>query len=329
MQRRQQLPLHGRQFQRCPVAAPESGHLHRHLFALEPGGYAAREYDHVDPLERFKQRGHGRGLAHQRASFKHRNARDPLAHSIREGHRVLGDGVVVAPHHLAVVRVRAHKRDSGVRRKGQHAAAVLQQHERLLRHLQAQRPMLGTLHQRVRQRVPFGRQRIQLAQPDSSGQQALETTVHVRFREQAFGHGLGDMHIRIAALQVRAGVDGFRHRVRGVRAVVVASGDIDIRNSPAIGDDKAFVAPFASQYGVDKVIVQTAWNAAETVVCNHHFPHARLGHKVLERRKIRLAQVALAHACIIGVAAPFRAGVHREVLGAGVGFLHPRVRRAL
>ena len=124
-------------------------------------------------------------------------------------------------------------------------------------------------------------------------------------------------------------MDGGRDGMGGIGAVTVPSGDVEIRDGPAVGEDDPLVAPFAPQHLVDQVVAGPARFPAEAVVCDHHFLHAGLRDQVLERRKIRLAEVALGDLRIEAVAVLLRPGMDGEMLGAGVRLEDGRVQVAL
>ena len=128
------------------------------------------------------------------------------------------------------------------------------------------------------------------------------------------------MAVGVAALHIHAAFKGFGNCVRGIRAVIVTPRDVEIVDSPAVGDHQPLEAPLLAQNRVHEVGAGPAGYAAEAVVGYHYFTHAGARHELLERRQVGLAQFALGDPGVEAVAAPLRAGMDGEMLCAGVGF---------
>ncbi len=100
---------------------------------------------------------------------------------------------------------------------------------------------------------------------------------------------------------------------------------VEIVDRVAVGDHQGLIAPFVTEYVLEKPVARAARHPFVAMIRAHHLLHVGLGHKGLECRKIGLPQVAPRHTDVESVPQGFRPAVHPEVLRAGVGLEVPVV----
>ena len=140
----QHLSLDGRKFDAGAVAPAESGNLHLHFLALEPGRNATRENYVIHAAEVFHQvfLGHYPGAGSRcdqgvcnPAGIKGTQVRETLLQALQQGDGLVRNGVVVAPHHFHVVAVGSDQGHARIGRQGQDGIPVLQEDQRFPGHL--------------------------------------------------------------------------------------------------------------------------------------------------------------------------------------------------
>ena len=243
------LALDGRKFDAGAVAPAESGYLHLHFLALEPGRNATRENYVIHAAEVLHQvflchyPGAGSRCnqgVRDTAGIKGTQVRETLLQAFQQGDGLVRNGVVVAPHHFYVVAIGADQRHPRIFRQGQNIVAVLQEDQRFPGHLAGQFQVFGTLDRLFRQVVP-GRFAVHLAQAEAGGQQAEQGLVDGGLVFVAAGYRFGQMLEMVAAFQVDAVVDGVGNGGQRVFGPMVVG--IEVFDPVAVGGDDTFEAP--------------------------------------------------------------------------------------
>ena len=165
MQGGQDVPLHLRQFDIGPVAGRESGHRNVHFLSFQTGRDTARKDHGIKAFQPGEDFFHRIDVVYGLAGFEIVETIDPHLQRIFQGNGGVRNRVVIAPHHLAVVGIRADEGDLAALLEREHAV-VFQQHEGLTGHPPVKGSAPGTFHDAFGQFAPK-RQAVEFAQPDA------------------------------------------------------------------------------------------------------------------------------------------------------------------
>ena len=330
VQRCDQIFLNLRKFDLRTVAALESGEAAGvALFAFKEGSDAGGEDDGPDAVQG------GQNLvrltfAFQMAAALHvaQVVAQARLQCRQQGDGLLGDRTVVAPHHGGVVGIGAYQRDALFPAERKDAALVLQEDHGLAGHLQRKCLVLRAFHYVFRKIRP-GVHSVDFAQADTGYDDPLEIAVEFLLGQKAFLHRLGDGMICVPAFDVNSVLHCECGGLLLGLHVLVTALDVEVGDSPAVGDYHSPVTPFSAEHGVDQIVASAAGLALEGVVCGHHLLHVRLGHKVLECREIGLIEIPAGGARVEAVPVRFGPGVHGIMLRAGEELANRAVVRAL
>ena len=234
--------------------------------------------------------------------------------------RRMGEVRPVAVLRADVIRVRSDDRDLPDRRLKRQHAVVRQQHEAPVR------------------RVPRRSQMLRAAQaPGSAGLLRLFKQIHAQLDRQDVAHRFVQhalLHLARAhslnhrIVELRGGHDHVVARVRGHhgglsgRLCDVLAAHQGVHVVP-VGDDEAIKAQLAAQDVLERGPVDGKRRAVNGAVGRHDAAHARVD-RLFERRQEHLAQLAVGHLRVAGVARADRLAVADVVLGAGQDVLAVR-----
>ena len=165
--------------------------------------------------------------------------------------------------------VRADDRELAARREREHAALVLEQHDRLQRGLVRELPVL------LRVDVVDAEREVRLrglvveeAEPHLDGREPRERRVDGLLGERAAADGRDDVvAVHAAAVDVGPGGDGRGRRVHAVEvAVPVRLGQALVADRAAVGRDVALEPPALAQRRLQQPVVRARGHAVERVV---------------------------------------------------------------
>ena len=200
----------------------------------------------------------------------------------------------------------------------QQVVLILQQHDRFARRFKRELAVRGAIVHAVRDlRVFHHGARIEHAQTETGQQQAAERLIDFGLFDQALAHGGENGFVLHAAVEIGPGLDGFSDAGFGSGRELVMQ--IDIADGAAIGDHVAAEAPLLAQDLFKQTRVGAGGRAIYAVVGAHHGLGAAVFDGGLELRQVRVAEIALIHHSIEGMALRLGAAVDGVVLGGGNG----------
>ena len=128
----------------------------------------------------------------------------------------------------------------------QQATGVLEEDDRFPRRLAGELPVRGLVERACRDPRPAHRiRRVEHAQLESRQEQALDRRVDLLLGDEAPLHGVDQVRVHAAALEVGAGFHGQGRRLRAGRHDLVAG--VDVVDRAAVRHDVALEAPLAAQ----------------------------------------------------------------------------------
>ena len=181
--------------------------------------------------------------------------------------------------------------------------------------------MLRTLHKGAVKIVPRGNA-VHFSKEDALREDFQDGLVKIGRFQKTLRNGFRYIFVCFSALQVHAvlhsGGSGFNAGFK----ITVAAFHIEIVQRPAVAHNHTLEAPFPAEDVIHKIAVCAAGNAPEAVVGSHYLLYAGLGYKVLEGGKIGFTEVTLTYVSVKLMTVFLRAGMHGQMLGAGVEFLY-------
>ena len=224
---------------------------------------------------------------------------------------------IVASQHDGVIGIRSHHHNLLIAVQRQQLVSVLKKYDTFFCYLLSQILMSLAGDDVLRNLSPrHGFILIEIAELETSHQQALQTLVYLILIDHSRLHSLRNGAIGAAALQVGTGINSLGSCLGSSLCRTVIARHIEIVNSSAIGSNQSLESPFFSENLALKLGVGTARSTIYTLIGTHHLSHMSILYQRLEGREISLPQITGWQILQIeDVAIPLRTAMHGKMLG--------------